>query len=463
MSEREKNPTYLEHKTQRISSIEDVEEFLYSELSNAPKTLFREGEGFSRSRYFMRELGDPQEEFKTIHVAGTSGKGSSVYYISNILITHGFGVGTHVSPHIYDLRERSMLDMNYPDDGLYLKSINGMLPAIEKMSTEDTGRPTYFEVTVGNAFNIFAHKGVDYAVVETGLGGRYDSTNTIARSDKLAVITKIGLDHTDVLGSTYELIAAQKAGIMQEGGDVLAVNGRADVTEVFERIAKDRRSNLDILHPSEYAQNIQVGPDGISFDYDDGELKIKSCKISTIALYQVENACLAISSIGFLAKRDGFSLDKNKIREGLDRTIIPGRCEVRQIDGKTVILDGAHNPQKLKGLINSIKYLNLPSKPVWLMAMKRDKDIKSALSQITDFSDKVIFSEFFRNSDNEHLRDYAIDANVLSGFIPGSIALADQKRAFKKALDMTDEQQLLIISGSIYFLSEIRHLLGNVK
>ncbi len=463
MSEREKNPPYPNYELQRLNRVEDVEEFLYSELANAPKALFREGEGFSRSRYFMREIGNPQEEFRSIHVAGTSGKGSSVYYISNLLMAHGFGVGTHVSPHVYDLRERSMVNMDYPDDELYLKSINDMLPAIEKMSTKDTGRPTYFEVTVGNAFNIFARKGVDYAVVETGLGGTYDSTNTINRPDKLAVITKIGLDHTEVLGNTHKLIAGQKAGIIPGGGDVLAVDGRADVMAVFDRTAKDKHSNLNVVRTSEYAQNIQVGPDGISFDYDDGELKIKSCKISTIALYQVENACLAIATAKFLAKRDGFGIDKRKIREGLGSTIIPGRCEVRQINGKTVILDGAHNPQKLKGLIDSIKYLDLPSKPVWLMAMKKDKDIKSALSQITDFSDKVIFSEFFRNSDNEHLRDYAIDANVLSGFIPRAMALADQKRALKKALDMTNEQQLLIISGSIYFLGEIRHLLGDIK
>lgn len=445
----------------KLRSLKEAEQFLYDALPSAPKVLFKEGEGFNRSRYFLRELGDPQDEYKTVHIAGTSGKGSTTYYISGLLKAHGFLVGTHVSPHVYDVRERGLIGLEPLDEKPYIDSINETIPVIRKMDELDMGRPTYFEVTLGAAFSMFAHQRVDYAVIETGLGGRYDTTNAINRSDKLAVITKLGLDHTEVLGDTIEKITYQKAGILKDNGQAIALKQPDDgANNVIKKVAAEKRSDLALVDSQKYFENVQITPQGVSFDYSDEVIKIQDCVIPNLGTYQLENVAVAIKALETLSKRDGFRVQASKVKEALASTRLPGRNEIVVKDDKTILLDGAHNPQKMQTLVSMIKELDLPRKPLWVVGFKKGKDVDAMVEMIGPVAESVYCTEFFRNMSNEQLRDFALDAEEVTGKFKKlgvkASAVSDPKQAFDEVLHQASREQLVVISGSLYLLGEVR-------
>lgn len=445
----------------------EAESFLYGVLPSSPKELFKSGEGFYRSRYLLRELGNPQEEFKSVHIAGTSGKGSVSYYTSAVLKEHGFDIGTHVSPHVYDVRERCMTNLGYPGEKYYLKTLSSIVPVINEMDKKDTGRPTYFEVTVAQAMLMFAERKVDYAVIETGLGGRYDTTNTIERSDKLAVITPIDLDHTEVLGKTPRQIAYQKAGILPVGGDAITVNQNyAGAQAAIEKVAKQRATKMTSISPLINVHNVSVSIEGVYFDYSDGDVHIEGIKLPTIALYQLENAALAISAVKKLAARDGFSINPKKVASALENCAIPGRCEFRNIQGRTVMLDSAHNPQKMQALADSITNLGLNEKPFWLVGMKKEKDIDSMLGIIDGQADHVVCTTFFKDAASEHLRNFSENAGILARKLKlkgaEAIAVDGPSDALNEAIRRSKPDQLVVVAGSIYLLGDLadKKLLG---
>lgn len=438
----------------KLTDLDSLENLLFVELPSQSQKIFTADAGLQKAQKILENLGNPQEDYKSVHIAGTSGKGSTVYYVSSILRHHNFRVGTHLSPHYYDIRERFLINLGYPTVKDLVYSGN-----ILRANSIDA-MPNYYQFTSILAFSLFSSKNVDYAVIETGLGGLYDTTNTITRSDKLAVITKIGLDHTEILGSTIAEIANQKAGIMTKNGASLVLDQSADAMQVFEAVAVHRNSHLGISAGVKNASKIRIDKHGITFDYDDGDILIKDCQLATIAHYQIENACLAIATLKYLAKRDGFDLNHDNIRQGLCQTVIPGRCEVRVINGKTVILDGAHNPQKFTSLIDSVNKLDLSVPPLWLLAFKKGKDVDVVLDLLKDTGGQFIFAEFFKNSPNMHLRDYSIDSRFLATKISNSKAIANSGQALDYALKQLAPGQVLIISGSIYFLGEISKYLN---
>lgn len=449
--------------SRRINSMKEAEDFLFNVLPNTPKVLFKGGESLYRSRYFLRELGNPQDEVKTIHIAGTSGKGSTSYILSSLLRAQGFTVGTHVSPHTYDVRERSMINLEVPEEPEYLTVLNEMVSTIASMDSKDTGRPTYFEVTMAEAFSLFARHKVDYTVLETGVGGRYDPSNSISRSDKLAVITRIGLDHTDVLGDTVDKIAYQKAGIIPSNGESLSIHQSSGAAErVIKEVAHERGSSLAFVDSSETVKNIHLTPQGVVFDYNDGELEIKDCVIPSLGTYQVENAVVAITTMKHLAKRDGFTIDPQSIKDGLNKAHIPGRSEIREYQGKTVMFDGAHNPQKLEALTKSIAELSLPRKPIWVIAAKKGKDAEGMLRIIAPYAEKIITSEFFKDEKAEHLKNFSLSADELASIarplLDASTEIVPVKNsqlALGLALGGASKDQIIVVSGSIYFLGDI--------
>ena len=215
-----------------------------------------------RVRKLLRSLGDPQDAFRAVHVAGTAGKGSVTAFVASILTVHGFKVGAYLSPHAYSVLERFQLDGQPVAAEVAARQLADIAPLVATMDAYGGAQPSFFEVTTALAFQIFAAASVDYAVIETGLGGLLDATNTISRSDKIAVLTTIGLDHTDVLGRTLEEIAMQKAGILPRDGRALAVqDGAAEVVDVIAAEAR-RRCVLQFVDVSAYLRAAAVGPDG---------------------------------------------------------------------------------------------------------------------------------------------------------------------------------------------------------
>jgi dihydrofolate synthase / folylpolyglutamate synthase len=281
-------------------------------LTFVPQTLSqRSNYQLDRINAFLDGLGRPQNAVPVVHVAGTSGKTSTAYFIRNQLQAAGRRTGLTVSPHISSITERVQVDGRPLDDEIFLELLGRFLDLVR-----DSGVPlTYFEVLVAFAYWAFAESEVDYAVVEVGLGGLLDGTNVVSRPDKVAVITDLGLDHTEILGDTIEAIAVQKAGIIGPGNEAFMLDQGPDITAVVAREAAARGGRLHVVDGSDRPAAAGLPP------------------------FQRRNWAIAAAVYEFVARRDGLAARAGEPGDGP-----PGRMDRRTVRGRPVVLDGAHNP-----------------------------------------------------------------------------------------------------------------------
>lgn len=431
-------------------SIAEVEEYFFNALP-APKFSKKNQAVIDEAKDLFTKLGNPQNKPKTIHIAGTSGKGSVAYYLSFLLKEHGFLVGTHVSPHIYDIRERCLVDMEVPSEQDYLAVVNELVSKLK----EEEELPTYFLVTLTTAFMMNAQKNVDYAVIETGMGGQYDPTNTIDRGDKIAVITRLGLDHTKVLGNTIQEIATQKAGIMMQGGLCIVLD--QEPADVLDDVAAERDTTMIRCRTDQTIRNMRRSPESITFDVDVAGHTLKDLTIPTIAYYQLENVSIALRTLVALSERDGFEISEQKVKDALQRVSIPARMEISELNGKRVIIDGAHNPQKLELLTTSLRSAGVENSH-WVFASSSTKDIKQMLEIVNMHADSVSFCSFFGDYSSNYLQQMAADPDKLQAIwkdISNKPSTVHERpiEALQKAIQ--DGYETIVISGSMYMIGDL--------
>lgn len=319
--------------------------------------------GIERVKNALKLFGSPQNELKIFHIAGTSGKGSTCYILSSILISQGFSVGLTLSPHILDIRERIQINNE-------LISKEDFINLYTQVKETTKAYPlTYFEILTVMAFVYFKSKSLDFCVIETGLGGTFDATNVIDSSEKICLITRIGLDHTHILGNTVKEIAAQKAGIIGSSNKVFTVKQEAVVNETLESFADITYVNSD---------------------------KYSEFKVGLIGNYQKENASLALSAFDYLSQRENFQIDWTKVSNTLKELKLFGRfseIKLEPLENK-VVLDGAHNPQKIGAFVNALKE-HFPEKDfVFVVAFKHGKDISENLKPIVKSAKKIYLTTY---------------------------------------------------------------------
>jgi dihydrofolate synthase/folylpolyglutamate synthase len=433
-------------------------EYLSNDLSGANPNLFTKGVGLERSTQFFEELGNPQEQFSSIHIAGTSGKGTVAYIISDLLIKHGFHLGTHISPHVYDIRERCMLDGQLITPSEFARYVSSIIPTIKSLRNSSFGQPTYFEASVGVAFKVFADSKVDYAVIETGLGGLYDATNNIKRQDKLAVITTLGYDHTEILGNTLGEIAAQKAGILPYNGHAVVLKpDDAKALAAINKTARERNTEIELVVPGDLVTDHVKGSS--DFSYKSAESYFKKLKLFRPGEHQVTNSVLAIKALEHLARRDDFKIKEEIVRDVIANVEMPGRFEKVNIFKQKYIFDGAHNPQKIQSLLdtlNSFGYDEL----VWVMALKKTKDIKAVFDTIKPFTNSLILTNFFSSQDGAgsqqpaDLKELAKIANAAG--IKNVEITDDNLQALKIAKEINQgKNKPIVVTGSFYLLGDL--------
>lgn len=387
-------------------------------------------------RKLMGYLGNPQNKLKVIHVAGTSGKTSTSYYIASLLTIAGKKIGLCVSPHIDTISERTQINMQPLPETEFCSKLTEFLRLVQKSGLS----PSYFEVLVAFAYWLFEQLGVDYAVMEVGLGGLLDGTNVVSRQDKICVITDIGLDHTAILGNALHAIATQKAGIIHPDNVVLM---HSQTKEVMNAISA-------VVHQQSGSKLIQIG-----------NLDITQPSYSIMPPFQQRNFGLALEVFKYVARRDDIqTLTAQQLREATN-THIPARMEVRHIQHKTVIIDGSHNQQKLAALREASQEA-FPGKQInLLVAYGKNKSeyVKEALSELRSISDTITLTTFSLGQDEprppispEVLVTYCRELDFKSIEVE-----EDPEKAFKLALAGTDE--ILIVTGSFYLLNHIRPLL----
>lgn len=431
-------------------------DFLYDHIPVGRNYVFPGGVGLKRTKHLLKLLGSPQDKLKVIHIAGTSGKGSTSFIISTILGSQGFKVGLSLSPHLLDIRERFQINNKLISKEEFVKYLNEIVPAVEKTSKTKFGAPTYFEILVSLAYYIFQKVGVDYAVMETGLGGMLDGTNVVSRKDKIAVITKIGHDHTKILGNTLYEIALQKAGIIKPNNVVITTKQQFRVLRVFEKAALVNNSKLYVIDKNN-TKNISLVPNP-TFTFKFNDLLLKDIELKMLGSFQVQNCSLALAVVILLSRRNKFLLDGKCLKESLKNCLFMGRMQKVIKDGHTIIIDGAHNPQKMKEFTKNLKIYFPKQKFVFLIGFKKGKDYKNILKYIVPIAEKLFVTSFFNQTKFQGI-------SVLSEN-PQNITRILEDLSFKKYEIYKNNGDALkalikhkgavkVITGSLYLISEV--------
>lgn len=339
----------------------------------------------ARRRYGMRpgldaitqllaRLGNPQDNLKYVHVAGTNGKGATVALIAAALREAGLHVGRYTSPHLISINERFFIDDQPADDALLNNAASKVFAVIEKFESETGAEVTFFEALTAVAFLLFSNAKVDVVVLETGLGGRMDATNVIAPECVLtSVITRIGLDHCDVLGTTYVAIAEEKAGIIKPARPVVCAAMPPAAREVIARTASLNGSRFVAVE--DYVSVGAVHP----LILTTARRNLPPITFALEGGYQVENAMTALTVLDVLTTQCGIKIPDRAIVRGFERVVWPGRFQKIVSDGVTIYVDGAHNPDGAMALKESLKFAHV-AQPIGLVAgFCGDKDVLAHL------------------------------------------------------------------------------------
>lgn len=398
--------------------------------------------GIERIRKILNKLDKPQNNYKTIHVAGTNGKGSVCQYISSILQKAGYKTGLYTSPHLIDFSERIKVNNKCISKEELTKIIKKIRPIIEEIKNE---KPTYFEITTAIAFEYFKQKKVDIGVIEVGLGGKYDATNII--KPMVSVITNVTLEHQNILGKTIEEIATQKAGIIKKETTVVTATKKTALN-IIKKEALEKNSPLIIVSKKNWKRRF-VSPQKQFFDIKTNH---NNFEIETIILgeYQGENISICISAIEELQKQ-GMNITKKDIINGIKYVSNEARLEIIQ-SNPFIIIDGAHNVDAIKKLSKTITKDFNYNRIVLVFGILKDKNIKKILRILTPISDEIILTQpsINRSADGKYLESIVkkIDDNKKT------IVIKNVEDAIKKSIILSSKKDLILITGSLHTAGE---------
>jgi dihydrofolate synthase / folylpolyglutamate synthase len=400
----------------------------------------------------MEHLGHPEQKFPSVHVGGTSGKGSTATYIANILAEAGYRVGLFTKPHLSSVRERLVIN------GCPI-SANEMMELLERVSRYESEKPTWFELTTALAFQFFHERQVDVGVIEVGLGGTYDATNVLL--PELSVLTNVGLDHTEILGDTVEKIAADKVGIIKPGKRVVSGVTQPSVIEIVEDQCWRSRAQLKLLGRDFECSNVVLSTSGGGFDFILADDHYEKLTMPVLGRHQVVNATVAAAAAITMGEA-GFQVTETAIRNGLSKTAMPGRMEIVN-SSPTILLDGAHSPPKMASLAEAIRNLFSDRRIIGVLAFSEGHDATATLSELAPLLDSVILTNFNAFSDygSRRAQPPEVMAALLAEKFPQVECCVepDPFRAVKVAKKMANPEDLVCVSGSIFLVGQVRPVL----
>ena len=384
--------------------------------------------GLNHTSWLLKFLNNPQDNFKTIHVAGTNGKGSTAAMINSILIANNYKVGLYTSPHLINFNERIRVNGLTITDEEIISFMKHVEPAINEIKS------TFFEVTTAMAFYHFNNNDVDIAVIETGLGGRLDSTNVVNPS--LTVMTPISLDHREILGETIEKIAKEKAGIIKRGVPLITANQVNNVSKILEKRVREKES---VMHICPNPESVKLSSGGTTF-----EVNGNNFNTSLIGNYQAQNASLAIATI----KLFNSNISYETINKGLRNVYWPGRL---QLVADKIYYDVAHNENGVKSVLNNLNKMFPTSKLYGLLCLKGDKEIDCIAESI-----KSQFEMLFVSTSKDGL---LMEPEKLSKELHNlkviNFPLNDISSSISKIKKVRKPDDVILIFGSHYIANEI--------
>lgn len=394
----------------------------------------------SRITMVLERLGNPQNQFKSIHVAGTNGKGSTSSYLAKILREAGYKVGLYTSPYIVKFNERIVINNVYISDETIVTYANQIYPIWEEFYDKNN-TITFFEVLTIMCFLYFRDEAVDFAVIEVGLGGLLDATNVI--QPIITLITNISYDHMNVLGDTLESIALNKLGIVKDHTPLITSIENEKLYPLFKKITQKHHAELVFVDFTKLT-DVELS-ETTKFIY-----KSKEYITGLPGYHQAKNASLAIETINVLNQKYDLNISNEMIRKGLLETKWPGRFE---IFNHNIVLDGAHNIGGIEALKKTVNKLYADKNVKCLVSIMADKEHLKIIEVLDNFCDELFFTEF----------DYARRADAKELFKEShhrnKKLYKDYKTIFLKLSKSLRDDEVLLVTGSLYFISEIRKLL----
>ncbi len=413
--------------------------------------------GLERTYRILELLGNPQESLKLIHIAGTNGKGSTTSMITSLLRANKFKVGMYTSPFLEEFEERIQINgENIPKDTL-ARLITKLKVVVDKVIEEGYNHPTEFEIITCLMLLYFKEENVDYGVVEVGLGGRLDSTNVI--NPILSVITSISFDHTNLLGSTLSEIAREKAGIIKENTPVVIYPQEEEAYIEIEKVSKDINAPLYLINTEECKLLDIIDEEKIyqyiSIEFNNEIIKVK---LPLLGEHQIVNAQLALKAYEIICEKEKINKDVNIVKDGLKNVTWIGRLEVMD-KSPLIVIDGAHNIQGIKALRKNIekyfKYNNI----YLLLGILADKQVSEMIEEITPLAKKVyaLTPHSDRAELSSDLRNEIIKINS------NCYAYESYEEALNDALKEANEDDLILVSGSLYMIGDMRKIIRGKK
>lgn len=404
--------------------------------------------GLKRMEWMLERLEHPERRLKYIHIGGTNGKGSTVSFLRHVLQEEGLNIGTFTSPYIEFFNERIAVNGQPISNEELLVLANQVRPLAEELADTELGSPTEFEIITTIAFLYFAKINIpDIVLLEVGLGGRHDSTNVI--TPMLSLITNIGHDHMHILGGTKAAIANEKAGIIKPGVPLITTEEEEEILALFEKNASDRRSKIYRFHREFDVQDVQFNDGVSSFHFHCPFGWIANVTLSMSGLHQVKNAALALMALSYLKSYYALPLQEESIRSGMEKTTWIGRFEKLR-DKPLVIIDGAHNREGIAALAETIKTNYQTYRIHVLFAATKDKEADFVLEALYPHIEEITFTsfDFFKAANSEVL--------FKDSSYPHKKEAKDWKGALEEKLAALGEKDLLLITGSLYFIALVR-------
>lgn len=400
--------------------------------------------GLERIEGLLERMDNPHRKLKYVHVAGTNGKGSTVAFISSILMSAGYRVGTYTSPSIERFNERIRVNGEDIENEALARITSDIKGHIKRMESEGLENPTEFEITTALAFQYFVDKACDIVVLEVGLGGRLDSTNVI-ESPEVCVITTIDFDHMEILGNTLSQIASEKAGIIKQGSDVVIYPQDKEAEKVIYQKAdsvgaKVRKADFESIHI--------LASDVFSQTFNYRELTGLTIRLA--GLHQTRNASVAIEAAKLLKKK-GWAIDEASIRRGLESARWPGRFELLS-EEPIFIADGAHNSQGVAMLRSNLEQLFPDRKITFIMGVLADKDYTEMISEMAPIAQRFITVDV----DNKRVLPCEELAEIIEEMDIEAIAAHDVHTAIRLAMLLAGNDGVICSFGSLYYVGKVR-------
>ena len=406
--------------------------------------------GLNNISAVLSELGNPQLNAQSIHIAGTNGKGSTAAFCESILRNAGYRVGLYTSPHLVHFCERIQINRTLMAESEMIKIISRV-----KKAAEDIEIPiTFFEFATAMAFLHFSEQKTDINVIEVGMGGRLDATS-LCKGD-ISIITSISKDHTAYLGEKLEKIAFEKASILKEGGTVFAMKGIEEVNQIIKDLADQKSAKLNFLGDHFWVEGTSNKTFSQYIKYNNEKLCLENLELSLIGDFQAKNAALAISACLYYANKTGKDLSEESIRKGLKDTSWCGRMEIVSSE-PTIILDAAHNPAAVKEMTDSIKKLFSYSRAIVILGVMKDKPSGEILKILSTFADHFILvrPNQERSENPERLKQ------IMSRHKVSCEVIESVPNAIRKVKQILLSDDIVCITGSIFTVGEAKKYLKN--